>query len=63
MWIDEVTKKAIIEIHEQALPLEEVWNKARIEKTMDALVEAVLCEYEEGAKKASSDMNMETLPI
>ena len=34
--------------------MEEDNNKLSREKTVDAIVEAVLCKYEEGAKKASS---------
>ena len=46
--------KLISDMYEEALPLEEDNNKLSREKTLDAIVEAVLCKYEEGAKKASS---------
>ena len=48
---DKGAKKVSSEMDEEALPLEEGENKVIIEKTSDALVEAVICEYEEVVKK------------
>ena len=33
------------------------------EKTVEKLVEELLCEYEEGTKKSSSDMDVEAIPL
>ena len=38
-------------------------KKVIIEKTVDTIVESVIFEYEEGAKKASIDMDVETLTL
>ena len=45
--------KLISDMYEEALPLEEDNNNLSRENTVDAIVEAVICKYEEGAKKAS----------
>ena len=55
--------KLISDMYEQALPLEEDNNKLSRENTVDAIVEAVLCKYEEGAKKASSQVYVEALSL
>ena len=43
--------------------MEEGDNKAIVEKNLVVLVEAVLCVYAEGAKKESSEMGVEALPL
>ena len=60
---DEGSKKAISDMDEEVLPLEEGDNKAIVEKNLVVLVEAVLCVYAEGAKKESSEMGVEALPL
>ena len=60
---DEGAKKLISDMDEVALPLEEGDKKVIREKTVEELVEALLCGYEEGTKKASIDMDLEALPL
>ena len=43
---------------EAALPLLEGDKNVSREKTLGELVEALLCEYEEGTKKASTEMDI-----
>ena len=47
----------------EALTLEEGDKKIIIEKTVDALMEELLCKYEEFAKKTSSEMDVKALPL
>ena len=60
---DKVSKKSISEMDEASLPLGEGDKKVRREKTAYELVEVLICEYEEGTKKASIEMDVEVLPL
>ena len=60
---DKGSTKSISEMDEAALPLGEGDKKVRREKTADELVEVLLCEYEEGIKKASIEMDVEVLTL
>ena len=60
---DKGSKKSIIEMDEAALPLGEGDKKLSREKTVEELVEALLCEYGEGTRKESSEMDVEALPL
>ena len=48
---------------EEALTLEEGRKKVSIQNTVEAIVEAVLCKYEQGYKKESSDVNVQTITL
>ena len=48
---------------EQALNLEQGDKNVRRKKTVDAIMESVICEYEEGAKKANSYTDVEALTL
>ena len=48
---------------DEELNLEEGEKKVIREKTMEALVEEVICEYDEVTKKAISEMSVEVLPL
>ena len=48
---------------EAALSLGEVNKKLSRDKTAEELVDTLLCEYEEGTKKAGSEMDVEALPL
>ena len=43
---EEGAKKSISEVDEESLPLVEINNKVSIEKTLNALVKAIICEDE-----------------
>ena len=60
---DEGANKSISEMGEAALSLGEVNKKLSRDKTAEELVDTLLCEYEEGTKKASSQMDAESLPL
>ena len=60
---DEGAKKSIIDMDEAAMTLGEGEKKVSREKTAEEIVEALLCEYEEGTKNASSEMYVEALPL
>ena len=57
------SKNVIIDMDEEALPLEEGYKKLGRYDTADALVDEVLCEYTESANKARSDMDVESLTL
>ena len=48
---------------EMVLPLGEGEKKVSRDKTVEELVEALLCEYKEGTKKASNDMYVEAIHL
>ena len=60
---DEGAKKSISGMDEAALTLGQGDKKVRREKTVEELVEALLCEYEKVTKKASIDMDVQALTL
>ena len=60
---DDRSKKSISDTDEAAMPLGESDKKVSRENTAEEIVETLLCEYEEGTNKASSEMDVEALPL